>query len=105
MIGQSDESFDFRNDSPRLDGFHEVGLKAELAGAQPVFRVSMRSQSDQYDVARTLIIEQCAHPDYRPQLRAYVEQALAGGGQTPHVLEQALAWHARYKREGTMLVQ
>jgi len=52
-----------------------------------------------------LIIEQCAHPDYRPQLRAYVEQALAGGGQTPHVLEQALAWHARYKREGTMLVK
>ena len=52
-----------------------------------------------------LIIEQCAHPDYRPQLRAYLEQALAGGGQTPHVLEQALAWHARYKREGTMLVK
>ncbi|MPQ58273.1 acetyl-CoA hydrolase/transferase family protein [Duganella sp. FT27W] len=52
-----------------------------------------------------LIIEQCGHPDYRPQLRAYVEQALAGGGQTPHVLEQALAWHARYKREGTMLVK
>ena len=52
-----------------------------------------------------LIIEQCAHPDYRPQLRAYFEQALAGGGQTPHVLEEALAWHARYTREGTMLVK
>jgi succinyl-CoA:acetate CoA-transferase len=52
-----------------------------------------------------LIIERCAHPDYRPQLRAYFEQALAGGGQTPHVLEQALAWHARFKREGTMLVK
>jgi succinyl-CoA:acetate CoA-transferase len=52
-----------------------------------------------------LIIERCAHPDYRPQLRAYFEQALAGGGQTPHVLEEALAWHARYKREGTMLVK
>ena len=52
-----------------------------------------------------LIIERCAHPDYRPQLRAYFKQALAGGGQTPHVLEQALAWHARYKREGTMLVK
>ncbi|MET0320001.1 MAG: acetyl-CoA hydrolase/transferase family protein [Duganella sp.] len=52
-----------------------------------------------------LIIERCAHPDYRPQLRAYVERAQAGGGQTPHVLEEALAWHARYKREGTMLVK
>jgi len=50
-----------------------------------------------------LIIEHCAHPDYRPQLRAYFEQALLGGGQTPHVLEQALSWHVRYQREGTML--
>jgi succinyl-CoA:acetate CoA-transferase len=52
-----------------------------------------------------LIIERCAHPDYRPQLRAYFERSLAGGGQTPHVLEEALAWHARFKREGTMLVK
>jgi len=52
-----------------------------------------------------LIIERCAHPDYRPQLRAYLEEALQGGGQTPHVLEKALSWHARYKREGSMLVK
>lgn len=52
-----------------------------------------------------LIIERCAHPDYRPQLRAYFEAALAGGGQTPHVLEQALSWHLRYRREGSMLVK
>ena len=50
-----------------------------------------------------LIIENCAHPDYRPQLRAYYEEALLGGGQTPHVLEKALSWHARYKTAGTML--
>ncbi|PHV03811.1 propionyl-CoA--succinate CoA transferase [Janthinobacterium sp. BJB412] len=50
-----------------------------------------------------LIIEHCAHPDYRPQLRAYYEEALLGGGQTPHVLEKALSWHARYKTAGTML--
>ncbi|MGV7210020.1 acetyl-CoA hydrolase/transferase family protein [Oxalobacteraceae bacterium A2-2] len=49
------------------------------------------------------IIEQCAHPAYRPQLRAYYQQALEGGGQTPHVLEQALAWHTRYREAGTML--
>jgi len=52
-----------------------------------------------------LIIENCAHPAYRPQLRAYLAEALLGGGQTPHVLEQALSWHARYKREGSMLVK
>ena len=32
-------------------------------------------------------------------------QALNRNGQTPHVLEKALSWHARYKREGTMLVK
>jgi len=52
-----------------------------------------------------LIIERCAHPDYRPQLRAYLAEALKRGGQTPHVLEQALSWHARYQTEGSMLVK
>ncbi|WP_348695906.1 acetyl-CoA hydrolase/transferase family protein [Duganella fentianensis] len=52
-----------------------------------------------------LIIEHCAHPDYRPQLRAYLAEALKGGGQTPHVLEQAFAWYGRYQREGSMLVK
>ena len=52
-----------------------------------------------------LIIERCAHPDYRPQLRAYFEAALAGGGQTPHLLEEALSWHLRYRRDGSMLVK
>jgi succinyl-CoA:acetate CoA-transferase len=50
-----------------------------------------------------LIIEQCAHPDYRAQLRGYVDQACRGGGHTPHMLEQALSWHTRYKSTKTML--
>ncbi len=49
-----------------------------------------------------LIIENCAHPDYRPQLRDYVARALAGGGQTPHVLGEALSWHVRYSQHGSM---
>jgi succinyl-CoA:acetate CoA-transferase len=44
-----------------------------------------------------LIIERCAHPDYRPLLRDYYERALLRGGQTPHVLEEALSWHERYR--------
>jgi len=52
-----------------------------------------------------LIIEQCAHPDYRPQLRAYLAEALKRGGQTPHVLEHAFEWYGRYQREGSMLVK
>jgi succinyl-CoA:acetate CoA-transferase len=50
-----------------------------------------------------IIIEKCAHPSFQPALRDYYEAALKGGGQTPHVLEKALSWHARYKETGSML--
>lgn len=50
-----------------------------------------------------LIIENCAHPMYRPQLREYYYEALTRGGQTPHVIEKALSWHANFAKNGTML--
>jgi succinyl-CoA:acetate CoA-transferase len=50
-----------------------------------------------------LIIENCAHPMYRNQLRAYYHEALARGGQTPHVLEKAFSWHTNFANRGTML--
>ncbi len=50
-----------------------------------------------------LIIENCAHPMYRSQLRAYYEEAKTRGGQTPHVLEKALSWHINFAQNGTML--
>lgn len=49
------------------------------------------------------IIENCAHPLYKDQLRTYYEEALTRGGHTPHVLEKAFSWHARFAEEGTML--
>ncbi len=50
-----------------------------------------------------LIIENCAHPMYRPQLREYYEEAVTRGGHTPHVLEKALSWHIDFAKNGTML--
>ncbi|GAA0325997.1 acetyl-CoA hydrolase/transferase family protein [Bacillus carboniphilus] len=50
-----------------------------------------------------LIIENCAHPMYRKQLREYYQEALQRGGQTPHVLEKALSWHTNFAKNGTML--
>ncbi|NMD69664.1 succinate CoA transferase [Bacillus sp. DNRA2] len=50
-----------------------------------------------------LIIENCVHPSYREQLRAYYAEALERGGQTPHVLEKAFSWHTNFKETGTML--
>lgn len=50
-----------------------------------------------------LIIGNCAHPDYRAQLREYYQEALLQGGHTPHLLEKALSWHTQYAKEGSML--
>lgn len=50
-----------------------------------------------------LIIERCAHPLYRDQLREYYQEALSRGGQTPHVLEKAFSWHTNFAANGTML--
>jgi succinyl-CoA:acetate CoA-transferase len=52
-----------------------------------------------------LLIDRCAHPHYRPQLEDYFDRALRGayGLQTPHLLDEALSWHTRYLRTGTML--
>lgn len=51
-----------------------------------------------------LIIENCAHPDYRPLLWEYYEHScqVATGKHTPHDLTQALSWHQRFLDTGTM---
>jgi succinyl-CoA:acetate CoA-transferase len=50
------------------------------------------------------IIDRCAHPDFRPALQDYFDRALAGapGKHTPHLLDEAFAWHSRYLRTGSM---
>ncbi len=52
-----------------------------------------------------LIIENCAHPDYRPQLRRYFDEACAAthGAQTPHMLDKCFSFHQRFRETGTML--
>ena len=67
----------------------EHGL-ADLRGLAPRERASV-------------IIENCAHPDYRPQLRGYFARACERGGQTPHILEEAISWYALKEKTGTML--
>jgi len=69
----------------------EQGL-ADLRGLSPTQRAR-------------LIIEKCAHPDYRAALLDYFERALrdAPAKHTPHLLDEALSWHARYLETGDML--
>ncbi len=50
------------------------------------------------------IIDNCAHPDFRAALDDYFQRALATsyGKHTPHLLDEALAWHSRFLTDGTM---
>ena len=51
-----------------------------------------------------LVIERCAHPDFKPMLRDYFERACRTGGglHTPHLLDEALSWHSRYLEHASM---
>ena len=68
----------------------EQGL-ADLRGKSPKQRAK-------------LIIDNCAHPMFRPMLQDYFEHAkkVCNGMQTPHDLRQALSWHQRFLETGTM---
>ncbi len=46
------------------------------------------------------IIDKCAHPDYRPLLKEYLK--LGAGGQTPHTLKAAFAFHNAFNETGDM---
>ena len=68
----------------------EQGL-ADLRGLSPKQRAEV-------------IIETCAHPDYRPALRDYYARAMAGsfGKHAPNLLGEALSWHERFVETGSM---
>ncbi|MDK4707044.1 acetyl-CoA hydrolase/transferase family protein [Kingella negevensis] len=54
-----------------------------------------------------LIINNCAHPDYRDALQDYFNRAekTAQGVHTPHLLGEALSWHQRFVETGDMRVK
>ena len=52
-----------------------------------------------------VVIENCAHPDFRAELLDYVERAEKGGVSalhTPHNLDESLSWHQRFVETGSM---
>ena len=68
----------------------EQGL-ADLRGLSPKQRARV-------------IIDNCAHPDFKAQLYDYYNRSLqfSPGKQTPHLLDEALSWHTRYLQTGKM---
>jgi len=69
----------------------EQGL-ADLRGLSPKQRAEV-------------IIGNCAHPDYRPVLTDYFRRAReqSYGQQSPALLDEALSWHQRFIKTGSML--
>ncbi len=68
----------------------EQGL-ADLRGLSPTQRAKV-------------IIENCAHPNFKPALLDYQKRANANshGKHTPHLLDEALSWHQRFLTTGSM---
>lgn len=68
----------------------EQGL-ADLRGLSPVERAEV-------------IIDKCSHPEYRDQLREYLEEAMVQSEykHEPHILEKSLSWHSKFLKTGTM---
>lgn len=65
---------------------------ADLRGTSPIVRARR-------------IIDDCAHPDYADRLRDYLDRAIAvggGRGHVPHLLREALSWHANFLESGRM---
>lgn len=62
---------------------------ADIRGLSPVKRAK-------------LIIEKCAHPDYRPQLYDYLKMAQRKNGHMPVELAHAFDMHLNFEEYGTM---
>lgn len=63
---------------------------ADLRGLDPVERAHQ-------------VIENCAHPDFRPYLRGYLKQAKKENfGHEPHLLRKAFSLHLNLLKNGTM---
>lgn len=68
----------------------EQGI-ADLRGLSPIERAER-------------IIENCAHPLYKEQLRSYLDRAVETSKykHEPHILKEALAYHDRFLKTGSM---
>jgi len=76
---------------------HDVAVVVTEQGLADLRGLSPRQRAK-------VVIERCAHPDYRPLLQDYFDRALhdSRGKHTPHLLSEALAWHQRFLETGDM---
>ncbi len=77
---------------------HDVAVLVTEQGLADLRGLSPKQRAQQ-------VIAHCAHPDYRPMLQDYFERASRDsyGKHTPHLLDEALSWHERYVKQGSMI--
>ncbi len=64
---------------------HDIDVVVTERGVADLRGLAPRERAD-------LLVEECAHPDYRPALRSYLGRAREGGGHVPHDLPSAFDW-------------
>jgi len=81
---------------------HDVSVIVTERGIADLRNTSPRERAK-------IIIKNCAHPDYQDMLRDYYERALKanppGKCHTPHIMSEALSWHARFNKTGSMKIK
>ncbi|RIV22897.1 succinate CoA transferase [Alicyclobacillaceae bacterium I2511] len=74
---------------------HDVDIIVTEQGIADLRGLTPRERSKE-------ILAHVVHPMYREALADYVQRATARGGQTPHLLSEALSWHTRFEQTGDM---
>ena len=76
---------------------HDVAVVVTEQGLADLRGLSPRQRAK-------LVIEKCAHPDYRPILWDYQQRSerLSFGKHSPHLMSECLDWHKRFLRSGRM---
>ncbi len=74
---------------------HDVDILVTDQGLADLRGLSPRERAE-------AIIENCVHPEYKEEIKDYFKRACERGGHTPHLLEEAFAFHIRFNETGSM---
>ncbi len=76
---------------------HDVDIYVSERGVADVRGLSPKQRAQ-------VIIDNIAHPTYQPMLQDYFDRACkaTGNAHTPHLMDEALSWHARFLQTGSM---
>jgi len=74
---------------------HDVDIIVTEHGVADLRNLAPRERAD-------VIIKTCADPQYRELLEDYKKRAERNKGHEPHIMAEALSWHARLEEKGSM---